>query len=35
MTLKVIPREPPASAEYIFGPHLPENNEWLPYIEGW
>ncbi|GAB4490594.1 MAG: HNH endonuclease [Anaerolineales bacterium] len=35
MTLHVIPREPPASAQYIFGPHLPGNDEWLPYIEGW
>ncbi len=35
MALTVIPREPPASALYIFGPLLPENDEWQPYIEGW
>lgn len=35
MTLPVIPREPFASAQYIFGPHLSGNDEWLPYIEGW
>ena len=35
MTLSMPPREPPASAVYIFGRHLPENSEWLPYIQGW
>ncbi len=35
MTLATIPCEPPASTQYIFGPYLLENNEWLPYIEGW
>ncbi|PWH14555.1 MAG: HNH endonuclease [Anaerolineae bacterium] len=35
MTLINTPREPPASAQYIFGPHLPDNEEWLPYVEGW
>lgn len=35
MALPVIPREPPASAQYIFGPRLSGNDEWLPYIEGW
>lgn len=29
------PGEPPASAEYLFGRHLRENQEWRPYIEGW
>ncbi len=28
-------REPPASAEYLFGRHLRENEDWLPFIEGW
>lgn len=35
MTLLRRPSEPPASALYYFGRHLPENQEWLPYIEGW
>jgi 5-methylcytosine-specific restriction endonuclease McrA len=35
MSLMVIPREPPANASYIFGRHLPENEEWVPFIEGW
>ncbi len=29
------PNEPPASADYIFGRHLIENQEWLPFVEGW
>jgi 5-methylcytosine-specific restriction endonuclease McrA len=29
------PSEPPASADYIFGRHLKENQEWLPFVEGW
>ncbi|NOY98478.1 MAG: HNH endonuclease [Chloroflexi bacterium] len=29
------PKEPPASAAYIFGRHLNENDEWEPYINGW
>lgn len=29
------PGEPPASAEYLFGRHLNENVEWIPFIEGW
>jgi 5-methylcytosine-specific restriction endonuclease McrA len=28
-------KEPPASAIYFFARHLPENQEWKPYIEGW
>ena len=35
MTLLRPPAEPPASAKYIFGRHLRENEEWLPFIEGW
>jgi 5-methylcytosine-specific restriction endonuclease McrA len=35
MALMVVPREPPASASYIFGRHLPENEEWRPFISGW
>lgn len=29
------PGEPPLSARYIFGRHLNENHDWLPFIEGW
>lgn len=29
------PMEPPASAMYFFARHLGENQEWIPFIEGW
>jgi len=29
------PSEPPTSAQYLFSRHLKENQEWLPYIQGW
>lgn len=29
------PAEPPASASYLFARHLGENQEWLPFVEGW
>lgn len=29
------PKEPPASAVYLYGRHLEENGEWEPYINGW
>lgn len=29
------PKEPPASAEYVFGHHLVEYVEWEPFITGW
>ncbi len=35
MSLLRIPREPPANAAYIFGRHMNEYQEWLPFIEGW
>lgn len=35
MTLMHVPKEPPASASYLFGRHLEENNEWEPFIKGW
>ena len=35
MRLLQIPREPPSSAIYLFSRHLGENQEWLPFIEGW
>jgi 5-methylcytosine-specific restriction endonuclease McrA len=28
-------KEPPYTAEYIFGRHLTEYSEWEPYISGW
>ncbi len=27
--------EPHASAGYLFAGHLPENQAWLPFLEGW
>lgn len=30
-----IPHEPPSSAMYMFSRHLKENEDWLPFIEGW
>ena len=33
--LMTIPHEPPASAKYLFGQHLPENETWEPFISGW
>lgn len=35
MRLLRIPSEPPSSMVYIFGRHLPENEDWVPFIEGW
>ena len=35
MKLLRIPKEPPASAVYIFGRHLNDYQEWEPYINGW
>jgi len=35
MRLARPPKEPPASASYIFGRHLADNDEWEPYISGW
>ncbi len=29
------PQEPPASAQYLFGRHIEENQEWGKYLEGW
>jgi 5-methylcytosine-specific restriction endonuclease McrA len=29
------PHEPAATAGYLFSRHLGENQEWLPFIEGW
>jgi 5-methylcytosine-specific restriction endonuclease McrA len=35
MKLLHIPKEPPASTMYIFGRHLNENQEWMPFLTGW
>lgn len=35
MHLLYQPKEPPTSAEYLFGRHLNVNHEWLDYIKGW
>ncbi len=35
MHLLHIPKEPPASAWYIFGRHIAVNQEWERYINGW
>lgn len=35
MRLLRVPAEPPASATYIFGHHLHENQDWLPFVQGW
>jgi 5-methylcytosine-specific restriction endonuclease McrA len=29
------PATPPASAIYLFGRHMHENEDWLPFIDGW
>lgn len=35
MKLRGAPKEPPASAFYLYGRHLDDNGEWEPYITGW
>ncbi len=35
MTLLHTPKEPPASASYLFGRHLEDNQEWNQFITGW
>jgi 5-methylcytosine-specific restriction endonuclease McrA len=35
MTLLRMPKEPPASAMYLFSRYLGNNQEWLPFVEGW
>lgn len=35
MALRHPPKEPPATATYIFGKHLGDNTEWMPFIDGW
>lgn len=35
MHLLRLPSEPPSSAQYIFGRHLEEYNDWAEYLAGW
>jgi len=35
MSLLHVPKEPPASATYLFGRHLENNDEWRQFISGW
>jgi 5-methylcytosine-specific restriction endonuclease McrA len=35
MSLLHVPREPPASADYLYGRHLEQNAEWAQFIRGW
>lgn len=35
MSLLHVPKEPSASAVYLYGRHLDEYGEWEPYITGW
>ena len=35
MSLLQPPREPPASATYIYGRHIDDNEEWMAFIQGW
>lgn len=35
MNLLHVPKEPPASAAYLYGRHVEEYGDWEPYISGW
>ena len=35
MHLLRLPSEPPSSAQYIFGRHLEEYNDWAEFLAGW
>ena len=35
MKLLSVPKAPPSSAEYIFGGHLIQCQEWKPFLAGW
>lgn len=35
MHLLRLPHEPPATARYFFAHQLHDNQEWLPFVEGW
>jgi hypothetical protein len=34
MRLLRVPKEPPASAMYLFGHHMDENQEWQEFLSG-
>ena len=35
MHLLHLPKEPPASAIYLFAHHLNQYQEWVPFVQGW
>lgn len=35
MRLRSQPAEPPATAMYLYGRFLGQNQEWVPFLEGW
>ena len=35
MMLRTLPHEPPATAVYLYGRYLTENQDWARYLEGW
>jgi len=35
MRLTRFPKAPPLSAPYIFGRYIPENQEWVSFLQGW
>jgi 5-methylcytosine-specific restriction endonuclease McrA len=35
MRLLRLPGEPPTSATYIFARHVGQNEDWIPFIQGW
>jgi len=35
MRLLRLPAEPPRTARYLFARHIKDNQEWIPYVEGW
>jgi 5-methylcytosine-specific restriction endonuclease McrA len=35
MHLRSRPVEPPATAMYLYGRYLRQNQEWVPYLQGW
>jgi len=35
MTLRSLPREPSATALYLYGLYLDHNQEWTEYLQGW
>jgi 5-methylcytosine-specific restriction endonuclease McrA len=35
MSLRSRPAEPSATALYLYGAYLEQNQEWTPYLEGW